>query len=265
LQGAGEQKIRGLSPELGVPRIEDEVSCGGGGGGGGGGSPEQLEQLALEYRSDQAYLWTRPNVSEIPYHVKLTNPTEDSWWADEDWGKCQCTRKCWEGHSSKMTFPKQAVSLTGITPFLGRVPLKRLFTRQQRDPEDPCCSLTKVKIVTQGHGSLFYLIQGVNVFDWTFQDDVRFTFETACVVPGKVVPLHEALKMQKLKTVPPELAVIRITQFFSSNCLQCGKPGAKRRCSACQESIPGHPRYFYCDKACQKAHWPIHKVVCPKH
>ena len=93
MQGAGEQKIRGLSPELGVPRIEDEVSCGGGGGGGGGGSPEQLEQLALEYRSDQAYLWTRPNVSEIPYHVKLTNPTEDSWWADEDWGKCPpCAR-----------------------------------------------------------------------------------------------------------------------------------------------------------------------------
>ena len=182
----------------------------------------------MEYRSDQAYLWTRPNVSEIPYHVKLTNPTEDSWWADEDWGKCQCTRKCWEGHSSKMTFPKQAVSLTGITPFLGRVPLKRLFTRQQRDPEDPCCSLTKVKIDTQGHGSLFFLIQGVNVFDWTFQEDVRFTFETACVVPGKVVPLHEVLKKQTLKTVPPEHAVIQITQFFSSNCLQCGKPGAKR-------------------------------------
>ena len=75
--------------------------------------------------------------------------------------------------------------------------------------------------------SLFYVIQGVNVFDWTFQDDVIFTFETACVVPGK--------------------------------------PGAKRRCSACQESIPGNPCYYYCDKACQKVHWPIHKVVCPKH
>ena len=185
----------------------------------------------MEDRSDHAYLWTRPNVSEIPYHVKLTNPTEDSRWADEEWGKCQCTQKRWEAHSSKMTFPKQAVSLTGITPFLGRVPLKRLFTRQQRDPEDPCCSLTKVKIVTQGYGSLFYLIQGVNVFDWTFQDDVRFTFKTACVVPGKVVPLHEALKMQKLKTVPPELAVIRITQFFRvTACSEAsrGQSGASR-------------------------------------
>jgi hypothetical protein len=217
------------------------------------------------------HLGTPQPESEIHCHFTLTDPTGDHSWATvgvqrlEGSIHTEMLGGSLNRHSTKMAVPKQAVSLSGLTPFLGRVSLKHLFTKQHRDPENPRCSLTRVKIVTHVHGSLFYMIQGVNVFDWTFQDDVMFTLETVCVVPGKVVPLNEALKMQEIKSVPPETAVIRMTQFFSSNCLKCGKPGAKRRCSACQESKPGSPCYYYCDNACQKAHWPIHKVVCPKN
>jgi hypothetical protein len=38
-------------------------------------------------------------------------------------------------------------------------------------------------------------------------------------------------------------------------CAQCGKPGATCRCTQCQQVC-------YCDRGCQRAHWPQHRAKC---
>lgn len=41
------------------------------------------------------------------------------------------------------------------------------------------------------------------------------------------------------------------------NCDTCGEPGAEKKCSGCQEAQ-------YCDQACQRFHWFVHKKHCSK-
>mmetsp|Transcript_5446 Transcript_5446/g.16783 ORF Transcript_5446/g.16783 Transcript_5446/m.16783 type:complete len:413 (+) Transcript_5446:305-1543(+) len=42
-----------------------------------------------------------------------------------------------------------------------------------------------------------------------------------------------------------------------SKCGHCGSPSAKLSCAACEQ-------VRYCDRSCQKAHWPSHKGPCKK-
>ncbi|GFR41967.1 hypothetical protein Agub_g2767 [Astrephomene gubernaculifera] len=41
-------------------------------------------------------------------------------------------------------------------------------------------------------------------------------------------------------------------------CGSCGKTGAKKGCSGCSAGV------YYCDRACQVAHWPSHKAQCKR-
>jgi len=41
------------------------------------------------------------------------------------------------------------------------------------------------------------------------------------------------------------------------NCVTCGEPKAEKKCSSCQ-------RVQYCDQACQRYHWFVHKKHCAK-
>jgi len=41
------------------------------------------------------------------------------------------------------------------------------------------------------------------------------------------------------------------------NCDACGKPTKGLACTGCKKT-------YYCDRDCQKAHWPIHRAVCKK-
>ena len=41
----------------------------------------------------------------------------------------------------------------------------------------------------------------------------------------------------------------------SSTCVTCDEPSPSKRCARCKETQ-------YCDRECQRLHWPFHKLVC---
>lgn len=45
------------------------------------------------------------------------------------------------------------------------------------------------------------------------------------------------------------------TSLFSRTCSYCGKTGSMKACSRCKS-------VRYCGKACQRAHWKVHKIDC---
>jgi len=52
-------------------------------------------------------------------------------------------------------------------------------------------------------------------------------------------------------------------------CACCGKIQATQRCSGCRDAPLINGGHYsgasYCDKACQAAHWNVHKADCKKH
>ena len=55
---------------------------------------------------------------------------------------------------------------------------------------------------------------------------------------------------------PPKRMTELLLMKFAEQCGQCMKPNPKFKCPCFTE--------VYCDRNCQKAHWPIHKNVCNK-
>lgn len=52
----------------------------------------------------------------------------------------------------------------------------------------------------------------------------------------------------------PAISSEKLLNLFGQ-CSYCAKPGKLNKCSRCKQSA-------YCDKTCQSAHWPTHKIGC---
>jgi MYND finger len=70
----------------------------------------------------------------------------------------------------------------------------------------------------------------------------------------QVVKLNPGLSVPNL----PDFSVPECAKEACVNCgIECTK--SKSRCGSCMQSAI---RVYYCSKACQKAHWPVHKPCC---
>jgi hypothetical protein len=71
--------------------------------------------------------------------------------------------------------------------------------------------------------------------------------------------LLEFSKEAKLSNLKRHMCtLLKIKDDKESKCLMCGKETTKM-CSRCEV---GKDPAVYCKRECQKAHWPVHKLVC---
>ena len=52
--------------------------------------------------------------------------------------------------------------------------------------------------------------------------------------------------------------VVPVNYVDASVCFACATQGAHKKCNRCKVA-------YYCDRTCQKAHWPVHKHSCYQH
>ena len=72
---------------------------------------------------------------------------------------------------------------------------------------------------------------------------------------------HEAQQTAATSTATAALPVISsvpvvpVNYVDASVCFACATQGAHKKCNRCKVA-------YYCDRTCQKAHWPVHKHSC---
>jgi hypothetical protein len=110
---------------------------------------------------------------------------------------------------------------------------------------------TFVEIQCDPHGTHYLLFQGIEP-DAFFMDDRHFTpFFSREAAARSLAP----------ETTVALARVTKITPYICSNCHAKPVPSLLA-CRSCRETTRN--KTYYCSAACQRAHWPVHKVVCSK-